>query len=620
MNKVIYTAAIILIAISLNAQIELINSKIGIGTSTPSADVHLRGNNGTTEFKLETNKFSLMGGNVGIGTAAPQARLDISNGRLRLSDYGNNAVSGAATSILGVEADGDVVEIDLSELTTGETSTTGAIGSENPGISTVLFPEGAFYNGIGTNRGAIEINLPQLWTNTMMSLEIEIYDHSRQESFTVKCGGFNNTGRTWANTFARVEGSPEVNRNFNVRFGSDSDNVKIWIGELTSVWQHPKITVTQAQFGHRNTEVDKWDDGWSIDIVQSFDDAVSYTQSNTQVNNFVRKGNNAYYNAGKVGIGTSAPTHRLHAVNNANSDGFYFLQTGVTGAEKDVFTIEDQDVVGSGQDKSSVLKVLKSANIHSTAWGFSLNEITYTGNDPGYDKYYIMGNRSDEGAPEWGVQISDNEIWSTGGLRLGATNKTNGTYDGGSFIVNPDGSMILPPYGNGDFETATNIGLKQLMVDGEGNVVTVSNIADVETKTVLDDDIITELESKVSQLESMVADLLGKLENLVSDDYDTFDHIVDLSHDDVQFAGLGQNRPNPTANDAVIDYLLPDAFNDANIRFYTVSGEVIREIELTEPGIGKLIVNTIDLPNGSFMYSLIVDGDLIDTKTMIIQK
>jgi len=108
MNKVIYTAAIILIAISLNAQIELINSKIGIGTSTPSADVHLRGNNGTTEFKLETNKFSLMGGNVGIGTAAPQARLDISNGTLRLSDYGNNAVSGSATSILGVEADGDV--------------------------------------------------------------------------------------------------------------------------------------------------------------------------------------------------------------------------------------------------------------------------------------------------------------------------------------------------------------------------------------------------------------------------------------------------------------------------------------------------------------------------------
>jgi hypothetical protein len=48
---------------------------------------------------------------VGIGTATPDALLDVEGGTVRFSDYGNNAVTGTATSLVGVEADGDLVEV-----------------------------------------------------------------------------------------------------------------------------------------------------------------------------------------------------------------------------------------------------------------------------------------------------------------------------------------------------------------------------------------------------------------------------------------------------------------------------------------------------------------------------
>lgn len=48
---------------------------------------------------------------VGIGTDTPDARLDVEGGTVRFSDYGDNGVTGTGTSLLSVEADGDVVEV-----------------------------------------------------------------------------------------------------------------------------------------------------------------------------------------------------------------------------------------------------------------------------------------------------------------------------------------------------------------------------------------------------------------------------------------------------------------------------------------------------------------------------
>jgi len=49
---------------------------------------------------------------VGIGTTNPQAQLDVTNGNVRFSSYGSGSLkSGNEIYILGVEADGDIVEV-----------------------------------------------------------------------------------------------------------------------------------------------------------------------------------------------------------------------------------------------------------------------------------------------------------------------------------------------------------------------------------------------------------------------------------------------------------------------------------------------------------------------------
>ena len=146
---------------------------------------------------------------------------------------------------------------------------------------------------------------------------------------------------------------------------------------------------------------------------------------------------------GRVGIGTAPGTPYLSAVSNLNADGFlYQVENGTTG-ERDAFTIEDQDTGGGGQDHSSSLKVWRSGPINSGDQGTSLLELTYTGADPGDNKYWLSGRTTDEGAPLFGVDITDHDYWSSGGLTLGVTTNNNGSYSGGTMRINADGSTAI---------------------------------------------------------------------------------------------------------------------------------------------------------------------------------
>ncbi|GAA3616065.1 PA14 domain-containing protein [Flavivirga amylovorans] len=52
---------------------------------------------------------------VGIGTTNPQAKLDVSGGNVRFSNYGIGNVTGTESYFLGVESDGDIVETSLNK-------------------------------------------------------------------------------------------------------------------------------------------------------------------------------------------------------------------------------------------------------------------------------------------------------------------------------------------------------------------------------------------------------------------------------------------------------------------------------------------------------------------------
>lgn len=62
---------------------------------------------------------TLLTAQVGIGTITPQAQLDVEGGNVRFSDYGTGTQTGTEVYLLGVEADGDVVELPLENSVTG---------------------------------------------------------------------------------------------------------------------------------------------------------------------------------------------------------------------------------------------------------------------------------------------------------------------------------------------------------------------------------------------------------------------------------------------------------------------------------------------------------------------
>lgn len=71
-----------------------------------------------------------------------------------------------------------------------------------------------------------------------------------------------------------------ASKNYTVRFGGNGSRNCVWIGETNSTWSYPQVSVRDFVSGY-STDIDQYDDGWSIDIVTSFN-----TIDSTFANNF----------------------------------------------------------------------------------------------------------------------------------------------------------------------------------------------------------------------------------------------------------------------------------------------------------------------------------------------
>ncbi len=83
---------------------------------------------------------------------------------------------------------------------------------------------------------------------------------------------------------------------------------------------------------------------------------------------------------------------------------------------------------------------------------------------------------------------------------------------------------------------------------------------------------------------------------------------------------LKQNNPNPFTENTVIEYSLPETVETANIYIYDMNGKQIQQIVLNERGNSSVTISGGELNAGMYLYSLIADGQVIDTKRMILTK
>lgn len=89
---------------------------------------------------------------------------------------------------------------------------------------------------------------------------------------------------------------------------------------------------------------------------------------------------------------------------------------------------------------------------------------------------------------------------------------------------------------------------------------------------------------------------------------------------DFSQAFLVQNTPNPFSTETVIEYFIPEASNSAQIIIYDMNGLQLKEYPINTNGKGAICVNGSELYAGMYLYALIVDGTLIDSKKMVLTK
>ena len=92
------------------------------------------------------------------------------------------------------------------------------------------------------------------------------------------------------------------------------------------------------------------------------------------------------------------------------------------------------------------------------------------------------------------------------------------------------------------------------------------------------------------------------------------------SIDGLKTASLSQNNPNPFAYTTFIKANISEAVKDACLLVCDLTGKQIKKISVTDRGAVTVRFTADGLDAGIYLYSLVVDNQLIDTKRMIVAK
>lgn len=84
----------------------------------------------------------------------------------------------------------------------------------------------------------------------------------------------------------------------------------------------------------------------------------------------------------------------------------------------------------------------------------------------------------------------------------------------------------------------------------------------------------------------------------------------------LEISSLSQNVPNPFDKETIIRFNIKQSFNNAFIGVYDLSGKQIKKIPISQSQ-SEITIPANSFVAGTYIYSLVVDGKIIDSKRMI---
>lgn len=174
----------------------------------------------------------------------------------------------------------------------------------------------------------------------------------------------------------------------------------------------------------------------------------------------------------------------------------------------------------------------------------------------------------------------------------------------------------IAPYTVGTFD---HQGASYLNYDGSAiRYMIINAIKELHAEVEQKEDHITALEHENQELRDRLEKLEASVQQLleVQTPADTGDNYsLELNRP----ASLAQNQPNPFDQQTLIQYYVPADVKTAAIRITAVDGRVLRHLKIREAGSGELSIKTQGFPAGTYYYSLVLDGQLVETRSMVIR-
>lgn len=127
---------------------------------------------------------------------------------------------------------------------------------------------------------------------------------------------------------------------------------------------------------------------------------------------------------------------------------------------------------------------------------------------------------------------------------------------------------------------------------------------------------IKEQQATIKELENKVEALAEKASTKGSFDEENPKQREEINTGAVLF----QNTPNPLNNVTFIDYYLPATTQSAFIKVIDNNGKLVKAFPVNQTGYGQLELDCTNLQSGTYHYTLIVDKQIIETKTMVVTK
>ncbi|MBR3920241.1 MAG: T9SS type A sorting domain-containing protein [Clostridia bacterium] len=123
---------------------------------------------------------------------------------------------------------------------------------------------------------------------------------------------------------------------------------------------------------------------------------------------------------------------------------------------------------------------------------------------------------------------------------------------------------------------------------------------------------IAELKAEIAVLKGYVAG------NTISKTHSNLTRINSFNDADTVY--LSQNTPNPWSANTNIVINIPEDIVNAELCFYNLGGTLIYSQKISHRGVSSLTLTESEFEPGIYVYALIANGNIVDTKRMIVEK